>query len=64
MLCAKRANELSFERTQTNTSARERLSATGSWKQGEWKETVLLQTQGSPGFGEVLAELELELSHA
>ena len=67
MLCAKRAHEdrpLPFERKQTSTSTTECLSAAGSWKQGEREETVLLQTQAPPGFGEVFAELEFELNLA
>ena len=65
MLCAKRAHEdrtLPFERKQTSKSTKECLSAAGSWKQGEREETVLLQTPGPPGSGEVFAELELELN--
>ena len=38
------------------------LSPAGSEKQGEHEETILLQTQGSPGSGEVFTELELKLS--
>ncbi len=67
MLRAKRAHEdrtLPFKRNQTSKATKEGLSPAGSWKQGEREETVLLQTQGPPGSGEVFAELELELNHS